>query len=61
MFAQSVDTSIVHQVLNDSFATAREISAARAPVAVKVLAYKNGDGRMKPGEIIIGSSLEGVS
>ena len=40
---------------------AREISAARVPYTVKVLAYKNGDGRMKPGELIVGSSVPGVS
>lgn len=42
-------------------AIAREISAARVPYTVKVLAYKNGGGRMKPGELIVGSSVPGVS
>ena len=40
---------------------AKEISAARVPYTVKVLAYHNGDGRMKPGELIVGSSVPGVS
>ena len=40
---------------------AKEISAARVPYTVKVLAYRNGDGRMKPGELIVGSSVPGVS
>ena len=40
---------------------ASRISAARVPFTVKVLAYKNGEGRMKPGELIIGSSVAGVS
>jgi hypothetical protein len=40
---------------------AREISATKVPYTVKVLAYKNGDGRMKPGELIVGSSVPGVS
>ena len=42
-------------------AIAKEISAARVPFTVKVLAYKNGDGRMKSGEFIMGSSVSGVS
>jgi len=40
---------------------ARKISAARVPYTVKVLAYKNGDGRKKPGTLLIGSSVAGVS
>jgi len=40
---------------------AREISAAKVPYTVKVLAYRNGDGRLKPGEMIVGSSVPGVS
>jgi hypothetical protein len=39
---------------------AREISAARTPFTVKVMAFKNGEGRLKPGEIIVGSSVAGV-
>lgn len=42
-------------------AIAKEISAAQVPYTAKVLAYKNGEGRIKPGELIIGSSIEGVS
>ena len=38
-----------------------EINAARTVTTVKVLAYKNGEGRMRPGEIICGSTVEGVS
>lgn len=41
-------------------AIAKEISAAKAPYTVKVLAYKNGAGRIKPGEVIIGSSIPGI-
>lgn len=40
---------------------AKEINAARAVTTVKVMAYKNGEGRMRPGEIICGSTIEGVS
>ena len=40
---------------------AKEISAARVPYTVKVLAYKNGEGRRKPGELVVGSSVPGVS
>ena len=42
-------------------AIAKEISAARVPFTVKVLAYKNGVGRRKPGELIVASSVPGVS
>ena len=41
-------------------AIAKELSAARVPYTVKILAYKNGEGRMKPGELIVGSSVPGV-
>ena len=40
---------------------AKEISAARTPYTVKVMAFKNGEGRLKPGEIVVGSSVPGVS
>ena len=40
---------------------AKEISAARVPYTVKVLAHKNGEGRRKPGELVVGSSVPGVS
>ena len=40
---------------------AKEISASRRPYTVKVLAYRNGQGRAKPGEVIVGSSVPGVS
>jgi len=40
---------------------AKNISAANAPYSVKVLAYRNGDGRLKQPEMIIGSSVPGVS
>lgn len=36
------------------------INAARTVITVKVMAYKNGEGRMRPGEIICGSTVEGV-
>ena len=39
---------------------ARNISAARVPYTVKVLVYKNGDGRMKTGSLLVGSSVAGV-
>ncbi|XP_025087629.1 uncharacterized protein LOC112560197 [Pomacea canaliculata] len=39
---------------------AKEINAARAVTTVKVMAYKNGEGRMRPGEIICGSTIEGI-
>ena len=42
-------------------AIAKEISVAKVPYTVKVLAYKNGEGRIKPGEVIVGSSIPGVS
>ena len=38
----------------------RNISAARVPYTVKVLVYKNGDGRMKTGSLLVGSSVAGV-
>lgn len=40
---------------------AKEISAATVPYTIRVLAYKNGDGKRRPGELIIGSSISGVS
>lgn len=42
-------------------AIAKEISAANTPVAVKVFAYKNGDAKRRIGELIVGSSVSGVS
>ena len=33
---------------------------AKTVQTVKVLAYKNGEGRLRPGEIICGSSVTGV-
>lgn len=39
----------------------KEINVARTVQTVKVLAYKNGEGRLRPGEIICGSSIVGVS
>ena len=41
-------------------AIARQIAAARVPYTVKILAYKNGEGRIKPGHLLIGSSAKGV-
>ena len=41
-------------------AIAKQISAARVPYTVKVLAYKNGEGRIKPGHLLVGSSVKGV-
>lgn len=40
---------------------AREISAAQYVRPVKIYAYKNGEGRLKPGQLIVGSSIPGVS
>ncbi|XP_050408824.1 doublecortin domain-containing protein 1 [Patella vulgata] len=39
---------------------AKEISASRNVKNVKILAYKNGEGRLRPGEIICGSSIQGL-
>ncbi|KAL8603779.1 hypothetical protein ACOMHN_058514 [Nucella lapillus] len=41
-------------------AISKEIHAARTVITVKVMAYKNGEGRMRPGEIICGSTVEGI-
>ena len=38
----------------------KEINVSKTVQTVKVLAYKNGEGRMRPGEIICGSSIDGV-
>ncbi|XP_076472192.1 doublecortin domain-containing protein 1-like [Babylonia areolata] len=38
----------------------KEINAARTVTTVKVMAYKNGEGRMRAGEIICGSTVEGI-
>ncbi|KAK6972855.1 doublecortin domain-containing protein 1 [Biomphalaria glabrata] len=38
----------------------KEIHAFRSVKLVKVLAYKNGEGRLRKGEIICGSSIEGI-
>lgn len=40
---------------------AQSLNAARSPYTVKILAYKNGEGRLKPPILIIGSSIRGVS
>ncbi|XP_070200716.1 doublecortin domain-containing protein 1-like isoform X2 [Littorina saxatilis] len=37
-----------------------KINAARTVTTVKVMAYKNGEGRMRPGEIVCGSTVEGI-
>jgi len=42
-------------------AIVREINVARTVQTVKVLCYKNGEGRLRQGEIICGSSVVGVS
>ena len=42
-------------------AIAKQISAARVPYTIKVLAYKNSEGRIKPGHLLVGSSVKGVS
>ena len=39
---------------------AKEISAAQTVRTVKILAYKNGEGRLRPRELICGSTIEGV-
>ncbi|CAG5132456.1 unnamed protein product, partial [Candidula unifasciata] len=38
----------------------KEISAARTVITVKVMAYKNGEGRLRKGELICGSSIAGI-
>ena len=40
---------------------AKEISASQTPKSVKIYAYKNGEGREKEGQLVIGSSIIGVS
>ena len=40
---------------------AKEISAAKAPYTIKVHAYRNGDGRLRSPELIVSSSVPGVS
>lgn len=37
-----------------------ELSAARTLQMVKLFAYKNGDGRLKKGELLIGSSMTNI-
>jgi len=39
---------------------ARNITTTRAPFTVKVLAYKNGNGRSLAPLLVIGSSIAGV-
>ena len=39
---------------------AKEISAAKAPYTVQVLAYKNGDGRLSEPERLVSSSVPGI-
>ncbi|XP_052801857.1 doublecortin domain-containing protein 1-like [Mya arenaria] len=41
-------------------AITKEINVASTVQTVKVLAYKNGEGRLRPGEIICGSSVVGM-
>lgn len=41
-------------------AIATEIAATQNVHTVKLLAYKNGDGRLRNGQLIIGSSIEGL-
>ncbi|KAH3884070.1 doublecortin domain-containing protein 1-like [Dreissena polymorpha] len=38
----------------------KEINVARTVRTIKVQAYKNGEGRLRPGEIICGSSVIGI-
>jgi hypothetical protein len=40
---------------------ARELAAAKPIQIVHLLAYRNGDGHTKPGQLLIGSSIVGVS
>lgn len=37
-----------------------ELSAVKTVNIIKLFAYKNGDGRLKPGELLIGTSLNEV-
>ena len=39
----------------------KELSAAKPIQLVRLLAYRNGDGHTKPGQILVGSSIVGVS
>ena len=40
---------------------AREISAYQPVQTVRIVAYKNGEGRAQPGVVICGSTIRGVS
>ena len=40
---------------------ARELAAAKPIQIVRLLAYRNGDGHTKAGQLLIGSSIIGVS
>jgi hypothetical protein len=37
-----------------------ELSAAKTINMVKLYGYKNGEGRLKQGELIVGSSIQGL-
>jgi hypothetical protein len=37
-----------------------ELSACKTVNVIKIFAYKNGDGRQKQGEMLIGSTIQGV-
>ncbi|XP_060074536.1 doublecortin domain-containing protein 1-like [Ylistrum balloti] len=39
---------------------AKEISVAKTPITMKIMAYKNGEGRLHQGKLICGSSIEGI-
>jgi hypothetical protein len=38
-----------------------ELSNVKTLYTIKLLIYKNGEGRLKPGELIFGTSIQGVS
>jgi hypothetical protein len=40
---------------------AKELAAAKPIQIVHILAYRNGDGHTKPGQLLLGSSIIGVS
>lgn len=37
-----------------------ELSAAKSVSVIKVYAFKNGDGRLKQGELLVGSTVQGI-
>lgn len=62
-------TRLLHNLLSLSFRLrqeasvrniARELAAAKPIQIVRILAYRNGDGHTKAGQMLVGSSIIGV-